>query len=105
MSVRWLLIPTATLACCFAQQPEKPVCNVQNRGKIWPERNARTAGTEIQMCTLNVWKYRSETVTVPVSQLAKDPKRGTAAMHRCPGAANGSEAPTKTKAKPKDQID
>ena len=86
MPVRWLLIPLAALAYCFAQQPEKPPCNAQNRGKLWPEGNARTACTGIEMCTMNVWKYRWEPVTLSVSRLAKDPKLRTS----CESAGTGS---------------
>jgi hypothetical protein len=73
----WILIQSITLGYCLAQQPvkPKPPCNAQNRGQIWPAHNQRDACQPVEMCTLNVWKYRWTSVTVPVWQLAKDPKR------------------------------
>ena len=73
MPIRWLLVPAMTL-CCLSHAAEKPPCNARNKGEVWPPPGARSAGRPLEMCTLNVWKYRWELVTVPVSQLAKNPK-------------------------------
>src|SRR5215469_15401923 len=79
--VRRLLTPTVVMVCCFAQQSGKPACTARTQGMAWREQNARNACGEIQVCTLNVWKYRWQPVTVHVSQLAKNPKERRSA---CP---------------------
>jgi hypothetical protein len=78
MPVRWMFIPMLMLACGWAQEPPKPRCNAQQRGRLWPEGAARSTCGQIEICTLSVWKYRWEPITVHVSQLAKDPKRRSA---------------------------
>jgi hypothetical protein len=94
MSLRWLLIPTIGLACCFAEQVKKPACDKQHQGMAWPEQDARSACTEIEVCTVGVWKYRWQPVTVHVSQLAKDPKlRGTCKSTEVRGSPDGDTSP------------
>jgi hypothetical protein len=73
--MRLLLISAVSLVCCFAQQPDKPVCNKKNQGALWPAPGEADACHPVEMCSLDVWKYRWEPVTVDVSQLAKDRKR------------------------------
>jgi hypothetical protein len=102
MPVRYLLIPMAIFASCFAQQADKPPCNARNRGTVWPPQNARDACTEVQVCTAHVWWYRWDLVTVHVSRLEKDPKQrsacegaarsGTTASHAVPPATEGHAA-------------
>ncbi len=75
---RLLLIPLLMQVSGWARQPEKPPCNEHNRGAVWPARANRDACHAVEMCTLNVWKYRWEPVTVPISRLAKDSKRKSA---------------------------
>ena len=73
--LRWLLIP-AIVACGWAGNAERPRCNADTRGAIWPQGNDRTADRPLEICTLSVWKYRWEQVTISVSQLTKDRTHG-----------------------------
>ena len=75
---KWVLISAMMLVCCRAEQPdprEKPPCSAQNRGEVWPSRNARNNCTEVQLCTVKHWKYSWVPITVHVSHLPKDPRR------------------------------
>jgi hypothetical protein len=62
-----------------AEQGRKPVCNARNRGRFWPEeanfsqdvaRQLYQRG-ELEMCSLVVWKYKWEHISVNVRDLAK----------------------------------
>lgn len=66
-------------ALCFAEEARKPVCNARNQGRFWPEeanfsqdaaRRLAQRG-ELEMCSLAVWKYRWEQISVNVRDLAK----------------------------------
>jgi hypothetical protein len=66
-------------ALCFAGPAQKPVCKVGNRGQFWPAeanfnrdaaRQLYQSG-ELEMCTLVVWKYKWEHVSVNVHNVAK----------------------------------
>ena len=98
MLARWLLILAGVIACAFAEQPERPPCNKQNRGMVWPEPRTQNTCTEVQVCTRAVRKYRWESVTVHVSQLPKDPKQRSACESTsAPSsvtAGGGAEPPT-----------
>lgn len=66
---------------CFAytEQVSKPACNVRNHGQFWPDeanRNAEAARRllqqgDLEMCSLEVWKYKWEHMSVNVRDLAK----------------------------------
>jgi hypothetical protein len=66
-------------AMCFAEQARKPVCNASNQGQFWPEEanTSRDAARqlyqrgELEMCSLAVWKYKWEHISVNVRDLAK----------------------------------
>lgn len=66
-------------AMCFANDAPKPVCNARNQGRFWPEEaNFSQAAArqlyqrgELEMCSLVVWKYRWEHISVNVRDLAK----------------------------------
>jgi hypothetical protein len=75
VSLRWLLISFVAVGCAWAGEPEKPRCNAQHRGELWPATATPGSDQSLQMCTLDVWKYRWEPVTVSVSQLSKERKR------------------------------
>ncbi len=77
MFLKWMAIPVLAV-CAQAEVVSKPPCNRQNRGRLWPEQKSARACRAIEICTLHVWKYRWEPLTVHVSQLAKDPKRRAA---------------------------
>jgi hypothetical protein len=64
---------------CFAGQKEKPACSSRNQGQLWPLRanvdhadaNRLFQSGELEMCSLEVWKYKWEHVSVNVRDLAK----------------------------------
>ena len=66
-------------ALCFGGQVDKPVCNAKNRGQFWPrEANLSKDAArqlyqrgELEMCSLSVWKYKWEHLSVNVRDLAK----------------------------------
>ena len=95
MLVRWVLITVAMVFCGWSQDLGKPPCNAQNRGEIWPKASARNANREIEMCTLHVWKYSWEKLTVSVSQLAKDPKRDGGSEPPRPAASRKDPRPVR----------
>ena len=72
---RCMFVTMVVLGGCLAQEPDRPVCNAQNRGRLWPEGSTRDTCRAVEICGRSGGKYRWEPVTVHVSQLAKDPKR------------------------------
>ena len=66
-------------AMCFAGEARKPVCHAANRGQFWPEEaNASRAAArqlyqsgQLEMCSLVVWKYKWERLSVNVRDLVK----------------------------------
>jgi len=83
--MRVLLISTVTLVSSVAQPAAKPRCNAHHSGDLWPAHP--DACHPLEMCTLDVWKYRWERVTVDVSQLGKDGKRKTGCEDGKPSGA------------------
>ena len=74
---------------CFAADARKPPCRAANQGQFWPAeanldhavaRNLFQRG-ELEMCSLVVWKYRWEpmSVHVPSAAGAKHPAASKAA--------------------------
>lgn len=65
--------------CSAAEQTPKPPCNVKSQGQLWPsEANsdhnaARTLfqSGELEMCSLAVWKYKWEHLSVNAHDFAK----------------------------------
>jgi hypothetical protein len=48
---------------------EKPECNAQARGKLWPEKAGRGASTPVEICAPHGFSYRWKQLTVDVSEL------------------------------------
>lgn len=75
-------------AICFAEEARKPVCNARNQGQFWPaEANVSKDAVrrlyqqgDLEMCSLAVWKYKWEHISVNVRDLASAKR---------PAAANG----------------
>jgi hypothetical protein len=88
MKVAASLFLSAALAC--AAPNEKPACKAGNNGQFWPpEANSGHAAFqhfaqsgELQICTLVVWKYQWEFLTVNVH--AKTHKPATASKKANP---------------------
>lgn len=68
------------------QPPQKPACNAQTRGELWPPRGVRDPSHAAEMCVLEVWKYRWEQVTVPVPRSVKDSRRSRNTHRAVPSA-------------------
>jgi hypothetical protein len=79
--IRMLLL--AFCAVCFGDEPERPICNKQNRSRLWPEqansdpRFAQRAARcgELLICTTGRWKYRWQPVAVHFRQLGNNADR------------------------------
>ena len=65
-------------ASAGSQPSEKPRCTKENRGMVWPPERARNTCSEVEVCVFHVWNYRWDSVTVHVSQLAKNKRRRAA---------------------------
>jgi hypothetical protein len=66
-------------AMSFAGQDGKPTCNAKLQGQFWPEqanwdreaaRQLYQTG-ELEMCSMVIWKYRWEHISVNVRDLGK----------------------------------
>lgn len=72
-------------AVCFAGEVGKPACNAENHGRLWPEAaNASpdaarllSRSGELEMCSLVVWKYRWERLSVNVRDLEKRARKSS----------------------------
>ena len=77
--VKTLLLLVLLAAASAADDPKKPACNSANGGRFWPDaantdpalarRMARCGNLEI--CTFTGWRYKWQSATVNVRQLAK----------------------------------
>jgi hypothetical protein len=73
-------LPILLSGLCLAAQNGKPRCSAKLHGRFWPEQansDAKLAvalarSGELEICSVRVWKYRWESLTVHISQLAKD---------------------------------
>ena len=79
MAMRYVAFLILFGALCFAGQARKPACNARSQGQFWPEeanfskdaaRQLYRRG-ELEMCSLVVWKYKWEHISVNVRDLAK----------------------------------
>lgn len=96
MLLRSAFIPVLFLATCFGHDGAKPACNTQTRGDLWPSARTNNPCVAVEMCTLHIWKYRWEKITMPVGLLAKKEKPACDA-----GAGPGRDAtPPNTKPAP-----
>jgi hypothetical protein len=66
-------------AMAFAGQDGKPACNAKIKGQFWPEQANRDREAarqlyqtgELEMCSMVVWKYRWEHISVNIRDLGK----------------------------------
>jgi len=87
-----LMLQALLAGCLLSQDAVKPLCNAENRGRSWSGREARTSCTQVEICSRAGRKYRWIAVTVPVSQLWKDPARKQSCDPMAPPPAK-TEAP------------
>jgi len=64
--------------------------SAHTRGDLWPQDKHADASRPLEMCTLNVWTYRWEQLTVSVPQLAKSRKQKSGGETRAPHAPEES---------------
>jgi hypothetical protein len=84
-------------AVCFAGENRRPVCNAKVQGQFWPEeansdrdaaRRLYQSG-ELEMCSLQVWKYKWEHISVNVRDLGKSKRTAASSPARhLPGTAD-----------------
>jgi len=69
---KWLVLVLIAVSC-WAQddQAQKPVCNSQNRGMLWPERISGHDRVPVEMCSVKSRKYQWRPLTVDFSDLLK----------------------------------
>ena len=68
-------------AAALAGEPGKPACTARNQGQFWPaEANSNPSAArqsvqrgDLEICSLSVWKYRWERVSVNVRDMGKHP--------------------------------
>jgi hypothetical protein len=105
------LMGVISVALCGAEEARKPACNKKNQGQFWPaEANVRGDAVlqrfqegNLEMCSLAVWKYRWERVSVNVRDLARAKRTAVSnAAERLPAAASSSTSRTEdTSASPR----
>ena len=73
---RLILVPVLIGISCWAQddQAQKPACNAQNHGTLWPEHISGHDHVPIEMCSVRLWKYKWRLLTIDVSDLVKGAK-------------------------------
>src|SRR5260370_1319712 len=73
-AVRYVASIALFATLCLAEQPRKAPCNASHAGQFWPEEANvdREAAHrlyqqgKLEMCSLAVWKYRWESISVNV---------------------------------------
>jgi hypothetical protein len=88
-------------AMSLAQHADKPACNAKIQGQFWPQeansdrfaaRKLYQSG-ELEMCSIDVWKYRWEHISVNIRGLEKRRRSVTSGSvtseSRSEGAAAG----------------
>ena len=82
--MRLMLVPVLMGISCWAQggQAQKPVCNTENRGMLWPVHISGHDRVPVEMCSVHLWKYKWRPLTVDVSDLVKSakPRQGEPAL-------------------------
>jgi hypothetical protein len=61
--------------CLLAEEPAKPACTAQIRGKLWPEKTARGAGVPVEICAPKRFHYAWQQLTIDVAHLRAATKR------------------------------
>lgn len=83
--MRWVFGLLFLSMIAFAGGGHKPACNKANHGRYWPEaandspavaREMMQRG-QLEMCSLAVWRYRWELMSVNVRQISKSKQKRT----------------------------
>ena len=80
----------------FASDSVRPQCNSRNRGRFWPEEANRSGAAarqaarcgELQMCTIGLWRYGWQNLTVSYARLAST-------SNPAPAGCRASDAPAR----------
>jgi len=95
--MKYMALFTLFGAMSFAGQDGKPACNAKLQGHFWPEqanwdheaaRQLYQTG-ELEMCSMVIWKYRWEHISVNVRDLGKG-------RHTAPAESTASSPTPKT---------
>jgi hypothetical protein len=77
--MRYVALVTLLGTICFAGESTKPVCNSKSHGQFWPlDANVSQVAAQrlyaqgqLEMCSLVVWKYKWERLSVNVHEAAQ----------------------------------
>jgi hypothetical protein len=101
--MKYMALITLFGAMSFAGQEGKPPCNAKIQGQFWPEqanwdreaaRQLYQTG-ELEMCSMAVWKYRWEHISVNIRDLAKGRHSATSESRPDPTSKSEETAATK----------
>jgi hypothetical protein len=101
-----MLVPALMGSLCWAQdgQAQKPVCNAENHGLLWPEHIAGHDPVPVEMCSVHLWKYKWRPLTVHISALVKEARphasKGTLASAANPVSMPAPPAESAKEAEP-----
>jgi hypothetical protein len=72
-----LAVPLLAFAalCSAAEEPAKPACTAQLRGKLWPEKTSRGADVPVEICAPKRFHYAWQQLTIDVSHLRAATRR------------------------------
>ena len=103
---RLMLVPALMGSLCCAQdgQAQKPACNAENHGMLWPEHISGHDQVPVEMCSVHLWKYKWRPLTVDVSDLVKGARsrasKGTLAAAARPASTPPPSAESAPAAEP-----
>ena len=71
-----MLVPVLMGILCWAQDDpaQKPICNAETHGMLWPAHISGHDRVPIEMCSVKLWKFKWHQLTVDVSDLVKGAK-------------------------------
>jgi hypothetical protein len=98
--MKYIALFTLWGAMCFARQDPKPACNAKMQGQFWPaEANSDRQAIrrlyqsgELEMCSLEVWKYRWEHISVNARDVEKQRRAQASDSRLAASTAKGAEA-------------
>jgi len=92
-----MLVTVLIGVSCWAQDEpaQKPVCNAENHGMLWPARISGHDHVPIEMCSVHLWKFKWRQLTVDVSDLVKGakPRQSNSTLASAPPALVAEPAP------------
>ena len=103
-----LIFIVAACALCIADDAGKPQCNSRRQGELWPRaanfdsvlRSKLNHCGQLEICGLQIWRYKWKPVSVHVSQLGKQPQPVSAACQAVMNEAVGNTSAAVTAPRP-----